>query len=185
MWGYLAGAGGVRASIYPEMVLQKLMDNQFDLGAVKVSTRAVSGTTASQLVLGTDGLNAPWPQSVDADIVVLNYGINELRRNIPVATYTSNLQVLATAPAQVVFQTPFPVYGSGTPSQAYADAMRTVANQHDLTVIDAMAYLLAFPAWETQYATDGYHATAAGYELVATNVQFPVLSKLVKPLRCQ
>jgi lysophospholipase L1-like esterase len=142
---------------------------------------------ASQLVAGTDGYNAAWPKAVDAHIVVLNYGINELRHNVPTDTYRANLGILASAPApaKVVFQTPFPVYGNGTPSQAYASAMRAVAKERKVTLIDAMAYALSLPSWPTQYATDGFHATAAGYEIMATNVQYPVLSKLVKPLLCK
>lgn len=187
MWGYLAGGGGIRSNIYPEMVLQRLMDNEFGAGKVKITTHAVSGTMASQLVAGTDGYNAAWPKAVDAHIVVLNYGINELRHNVPTDTYRANLGILASAPApaKVVFQTPFPVYGNGTPSQAYASAMRAVAKERKVTLIDAMAYALSLPSWPTQYATDGFHATAAGYEIMATNVQYPVLSKLVKPLLCK
>jgi lysophospholipase L1-like esterase len=187
MWGYLAGSGGARASIYPEMVLQRLMDNEFGKGVVKMSTLAVSGTMASQLATGTDGRNAAWPKPVNAHIVVLNYGINELRNNVPVATYRATLDALSTAPVptKVVFQTPFPVYGSTPPSQVYADAMRDVARKHNLMVIDAMAYLLGLPSWQTQYATDGFHATSAGYELVGTNVQYPVLSKMAKAFLCK
>jgi lysophospholipase L1-like esterase len=184
MWGQAANGGG-RASIYPELALQKLMDSRFGVGAVKVSTRAVSGTNSGQLLAGTDNLNSPWPQSVNADIAVINHGINDLRHNVSIATYRSNLRQLATAPARVVFQTPFPIYTIGTPSQAYAEAMRAVASERRVTLIDAMAYLLPLPGWKTQYAIDGIHTTAAGYDLVAANVQFPVLSKLVAPLLCK
>jgi lysophospholipase L1-like esterase len=178
-------SGGPRASIYPELALQRLMDNRFGVGAVKVSTRAVSGTASSNLLAGTDNLNSPWPQSVNANIVVINHGINDLRYSVPIATYRSNLQKLAVAPARVVFQTPFPIYTLGTPSAAYAEVMRSVASERGVPLIDAMAYLLPYPGWHTEYAIDGIHATAAGYELVATNVQFPVLSKLVAPLLCK
>jgi lysophospholipase L1-like esterase len=162
-----------------------MMNSRFGVGAVKVSTRAVSATSSGNLLAGTDNLNSPWPQSVNAQIVVINHGINDLRYSISVATYRSNLQKLAIAPARVVFQTPFPIYTLGTPSQAYAEAMRAVASERGITLIDAMAYLLPLPAWKTQYALDGIHATAAGYDLVAANVQFPVLSKLVAPLLCK
>lgn len=187
MWGYLASGGGVRAAIYPEVALQRLMDAEFGQGAVKVTTRAVSGTMASQLVAGTDGHNAAWPKPVDANIVVINYGINELRHGVPVATYRASLESLSVVPAsvQVVFQTPFPMFDSAAPNQSYADAMRDVATARSLPLIDAMPYLLALPSWRTQYATDGFHATAAGYELVATNLQYPLLSRLVKPLLCK
>jgi hypothetical protein len=39
--------------------------------------QAVSGTNSQQLIAGTDGLNTPWPGTVDADIAFVNHAIND------------------------------------------------------------------------------------------------------------
>jgi lysophospholipase L1-like esterase len=166
----------VRAAEYPELVLQRLMDDRFGGGCVQVSTRAVSGTTSSQLVAGQDGLNLPWPRSVDADIVVVNHGINDVAWGVAPATYADNLRKLSRAQgAQVVFQTPLPV---STSSVDYTPEMVAVANEAGLQVIGARAYAQGLPNW-WRYATDGVHGTSEGYRLLMTNAAMPVLESVV------
>ena len=48
----------------PAPAIQAAMDARFGKGAVLVLGNAVSGTTSQQLIAGTDGVNAPWPQSI-------------------------------------------------------------------------------------------------------------------------
>lgn len=180
-WGYLAEGGGVRASVYPELALQQAMNERFGIGAVEVSTRAVSGTNSRMLVEGTDGLNKPWPQSVDADIIVINHGINDVAYKINVETYKNNLRTFAIAPALVVFETPLPV---STATVSYDDAMREVAAEVKAPLIDSRKYVQSLPDW-WQYALDGVHATSEGYSAIARNAKFPVLAPIVANLICK
>src|SRR6185312_3542923 len=118
------------------------LDARFGAGATLVTSRAVPGTTSQQLRDGTDGTNAPWPQSVAADIIVVNHGINDMQASaaaLPetMATYRANLAYFAahTNGAQLVLETPNVVGGwwSTTPGTApYAQTMRDVATEfHD------------------------------------------------------
>jgi lysophospholipase L1-like esterase len=175
-WGYLAGGNGARADEYPEKVLQGLMDARFGEGCVSVSTRAVSGTNSQHLLAGTDGLNLPWPESVSADIVVINHGVNDVAWGIDAATYRGNLRKLSHARnAAVVLQTPLPV---STASVSYASDMLSVATEEHVVVADANAYAQRQQNW-WKYAPDGVHATSEGYRRVATDAVMPVLEPIV------
>ena len=181
MWGYLAGGNGARAAVYPELALQQEMDQRFGYGAVVVSTRAVSGTTSGHLLAGTDGANKPWPQSVDADIAVVNHGINDVAWGVTHEVYRDHLEQFAASPVQMVFQTPLP---TSTAKTDYAQIMRDVANYRGIPIADARAYVQSLPDW-WQYATDGVHATSEGYSAVTRNALAPVLFPLVAAARCK
>lgn len=189
MWGY----NGVtrdktRAAIYPELALQQIMDSTFGAGAVTVSTRAVNGTRSTDLLQGTDGVNQPWPGSVAADVVVLNFGINEKSSGMSAQTYMANLRALATAPARVVFQTPLPTWvprDAPTPSTSFAPEMRDVAAQLEITVADAGAYALGIASWNSAtYAPDGIHPNASTYQGLMRDVLALTLVPIVRELRC-
>ena len=190
LWGYDGAAGnGSRAAIYPELALQQIVDARFGVGAVVVSTRAVSGTLTTNLLEGTDGLNKPWPGSVDADIVVLNYGINDKYTGMTPAQYQANLRLLAVAPARVVFQTPLPVWSTHYPeylSTSYAPEMRAVAAELKIPLADAGAYALSTPNWNSPaWAPDSVHPNSTGYRAIVTDVLAPTLMPSIAALRCQ
>jgi lysophospholipase L1-like esterase len=189
MWGYDGDAGnGSRAAIYPELALQQVMDAKFGPSAVIVSTRAVSGTLTTNLLAGTDGVNKPWPGSVDADIAVLNFGINDKYTGMTPEQYAANLRLLAAAPARVVFQSPLPVWSAHYPeylSTSYAPEMRTVAAELKLPLADAGALALSIPTWNGAYAHDSAHPNSAGYQMIVSQALAPALLPLVAPLRCQ
>lgn len=188
VWGYDgAAANGTVASTTPASALQQWLDQRLGRGAVVVLSRAVSGTDSSQLLAGTDGLNAPWPQSVDAYLVVVDFGINDKLRQLGEASYAANLQRLVEAPATVVFQTPLPVVDGSQPagiSTSYAETMRAVATASKVVLADASAYALAQPGWFASYAPDGMHPNSAGYTLLAENVLGPALLPLLQHPNC-
>ena len=90
-WGY-DGKTDRAVPQPPAAVLQSAMDARFGAGAVIVTERAVPGTSAAQLLAGTDGRNRPWPQEVDADIVVVNHALNDCDQHVPLATYATSWQ---------------------------------------------------------------------------------------------
>lgn len=173
-----------RTDVYPENALQPLMDARFGAGSVIVSTRAAGGTTSTQLVAGTDGVNRPWPQSVAAEIVVINHGINDPLHGVTEPQFTANLQALITAPAIVVLQTPLPSNLILAGAKDYAPLVRAVADASKIPLIDSAAFAAATPNWFRLYSLDGVHPNSSGYTLLA-GVQFQVLEPLVAKLRCR
>jgi lysophospholipase L1-like esterase len=188
MRGYDGDAStGVRAAVYPALALQAAFDAQFGAGQVTVIDRAVDGMTSQNLIDGTDGLNLPWPGSVTADLVVVNFGINDRFANMPTATYKANLRRLSAAAARVVLQTPLPVWASYYPTRpdtSYAPEMREVATELGLAVADVSAYALGRADWRSSFAPLTVHPNSAGYQTLATEVLAPIVLPIAANLRC-
>lgn len=186
LWGYDGVAGnGSRAAVFPELALQATMDAKYGRGAVSIETRAVSGTITTNLIEGSDGVNKPWPQSVNADIIVVTFGINDKYTNMAPETYKANLLKLSVSPAKIIFMAPLPVYYTSNPSLSYAAEMKAVAASIGAPVADASAMALSTPDWLGYYAPDGVHPNSAGYQLLVDKVLAPAVDKLVAPLRCK
>ncbi|NBP56429.1 hypothetical protein EBU71_07835, partial [bacterium] len=75
----------------PDFLLYEYLQNKFK---VAITTRSVEGTTSGDLLNGTDGVNGPWPDNVDADIVLINHGLNDALNNVDVEEYKNNLRKL-------------------------------------------------------------------------------------------
>ena len=157
----------------PAAVLQSLMDARFGAGAVVVTERAVPGTASAQLLAGTDGRNKPWPQEVDADIVVVNHALNDAYTKVPLKTYADQLRRLHPT----VYETPNPVT-VGWPSPAYARVMRQVAAEQHAPVADVETWMRAQPHWQ-RHLTDGLHPDDATYGEIVRQVLMPTLEPLV------
>lgn len=119
------------------------------LPEASVVSRAVGSTTAQQQFTGTDGLNLPWRQQLEqskASVIVINRGINDAYRNMPVAEFRSILTALVTQAQQagkkVILQTPnATAYGDAT-DQAVAEnaaIVREVGAALGVPVSDAHA----------------------------------------------
>jgi lysophospholipase L1-like esterase len=177
----MAGYSGSTLAVHtPQVALQADMDAMFGAGAVSVESRAVGSTNSGQLVLGTDGLNAPWPGSVDADIVVINHGINDAAKGVSPLTYRTNLEALAIAPARVVFETPNPVEDFSV--AAYAHTMLAVASAQRLPLADTYEYVRALGG---NYRADWAHPRDDLYQYIVRYSLEPVLVPIVTSLRCQ
>ncbi len=157
----------------PVVVLQSLMDARFGAGAVIVTERAVPGTASAQLLAGTDGRNRPWPQEVDADIVVVNHALNDAYTKVPLQKYAEQLRQLHPT----VYETPNPVT-IGWPSPQYARVMRQVAAEQHAPVADVEAWMRAQPHWQ-RHLTDGLHPDDATYGEIVRQVLMPTLEPLV------
>ena len=157
----------------PAAVLQSLMDARFGAGAVIVTERAVPGTTSAQLLAGTDGRNKPWPQEVDADIVVVNHALNDAHEKVPLPKYAEQLRRLHPT----VYETPNPV-SIGWPSPEYARVMRQVATEQHAPVADVETWMRAQPQWR-RHLTDGLHPDDATYGEIVRQVLMPTRAPLV------
>lgn len=182
MAGYDGAQVNTMAVHTPRVNVQAYFDALYP-GKVLVTARAVSGTTAANLINGTDGLNQPWPRDVAAEIVVLNFGINDRNHYNDAEVYRSNLRILSAAPgAQVVFQTPNVVKSFDI--EPYAKVMREVAAEKSLPVAEAYTYTRSFPDWGDRIP-DSAHPSDAFYQLIGANVTGPALKPLVADLLCQ
>jgi lysophospholipase L1-like esterase len=165
----------------PAAELQAYFDRLYP-GRVTVTSRAVNGSSAHQLLIGDDTLNLPWPRSVNANIVVINHGINDwlVYRDVP--AYVRDLQALSTAgTAIVVFETPNVIKtGDLAP---YAQAMRDVAREKGLAVADTYAYTSGLPNG-LQLLADNVHPSEALYELISRDVLQPTVGPIVQRLLC-
>ena len=157
----------------PVALLQAAMDEHFGAGAVIVTERAASGTTSGQLLAGTDGRNRPWPQEVDADIVVVNHALNDSYHHVPLDTYARQLRQLHAT----VYETPNAITVPW-PAAPYAATMREVAASLHAPVADVDAWMRAQPGWPALLA-DGLHPTQAGYREIVLRVLMPTLEPLV------
>lgn len=183
--GYEGGVTPSRIAAHnPTEELQRILDAQFGAGSTLVVNRGVGGTRSYQLRAGTDGLNLPWPQSVAAQIIVVNHGINNMQdqATIPLSAYKADLEFFAanTNGAQLVLETPNVVTGWGLSGTAlYAQAMRDVAAEHQLPVADT------YDITDSSMLGDWAHPTDAGYVTIVAESLAPAVTPLVAKLLCR
>lgn len=147
IWGWATGTSGARVGTpAPDAFAAALPSPPENT----VRNEGVSGTTACDLLQGTDGQHSEWTeqmQTSDATHVIVNYGIND-QKVYGVSQYRSCLRDLAVVARangkQVVFETPNPISDDGLLD--YVQAMRAVAaeQQPAVPVIDQHAYLLDY-----------------------------------------
>lgn len=169
----------------PAAMIQRAMDARFGAGAVKVYDNASAGTTSTQLIDGTDGINAPWPGSVmpTAHIVIVNHGINDEEKGTPLATYKANFEAFASLKVPVVLQTASPTLQAWD-NPAYAQTVRDVAAATGAGLADVQKYMSGIGNLD-QYLADGIHPNDLGYQAIVNNVTLPALMPLVAKLKCQ
>ena len=173
-----------QVSAYDDRYLQYAMNGRFGVGAVLIELAAVSGSSSVNVVGGTDGLNTPWPESVSADIAMVNHGINDQHFFTPLVQYRANLVALTVGPAIIVFETPNPVHTVPWADSAYTSLMRDVAATTMTPLVDVEAYVLSLPNWQA-HVPDGVHPDSTLQNLIATYVTAPALIPFVATLRCE
>jgi len=173
----------------PQTALQARYDAKYGAGAVLVENRARNSTDLRMLMTGTDGLNAPWPGSATADVLVVNHGI--VSRHRPLAEYAELLRQLASAvPAErLVFETPNPNKAIGATRDLsvapYAAVMRAVAADYGVLLADTYQYLIADPTWRTLLIPDAHHPAEWVYPMIVEHSLGPVVDIAVERLRCE
>ena len=167
-WGYNAGN-----QVADNMVVtaQKALGSDYS-----VSNLGINSTTAGDFLNSSDFDKA---LSSGAGTVVLNYGMNEAFRNEDPATFASNLltavQTLQAVGKKVILQTPNSTGAFTKPEDAwtqnvgaYADVVRTVAQQTGSTLDDKFTYTGTLS--NATSAADIVHPTATTYGLLGTNL---------------
>jgi hypothetical protein len=160
------------------------------------SARYSSGTR--NLLEGTNGIGAgvvrpalpPWPQPVLAgtDFVVVNLGLVDgytlaPATFVPVSQYKTNLRaIVAASPVPVILETPNQSTLPGRDMTLYAQAMRDVAAETGLRVIDTFACFQTMPNWQAHLdgfgAGGGAHPDAAGLQFIVDTCVAPVIDQL-------
>lgn len=148
-------------------------------GAGRVTNHAKGGSTSTDLLRGTDGINSPWPSNVVADVVMLDFGANDAysAKRIGLEQYRANLLRLANAPARVVLQTPLPSAVPGRDLAPYAEVMRQVAREKGLDLVDMFACLSAVPGWQS-LLYDQTHPSPEGLQVLMACIA-PVLDAVM------
>jgi len=167
--------------------LQGVLDARFGAGRVKIVDQAVPGTTSQQLVDGTDGLNSPWPENLDADIAIVNHGINDASHHTPMDAYAANLRAFAAGDgsARMVLETPNPVASWHTQNDAFAAVVREVASDTHTPLADVQAYVLSLPEWVPLLNSDGVHPSPELLGMIAEHVTGPALAPIVESMLCK
>lgn len=164
VWGFATGSGSQVAVPAPAAFADALSSR------VQVANRGVSGTTACQLLNGTDGVHPPWDKQMAASparFVIINHAIND-QWKYDVATYKSCLQQLAQTAKQsgkkVILETPNPIVENDGLVK-YVRAMKEVASSERLAVIDQFRYLTDYLKGRSPslICPDGLHPTDAVY----------------------
>jgi lysophospholipase L1-like esterase len=148
---------------------------------VRVTNYGVGGTMATQLRDGTGNRRAgptaglPWRERLaasPAQIVLINYGINEVMLNqTPEQFYAAETALVTTARAlgkQAVLQTsnPMPDNRLNARLAAMVAMTRRVAAEQQVPLVDQFAYVSSLPDWKT-LMSDGAHPRPALYRLKA------------------
>jgi lysophospholipase L1-like esterase len=168
VWGYATGIGAQVATPAPVAFAEALPASL----KYEVRNEGISGTTACQLLHGTDGKHPAWPsqmKSSRARIVIINHAINDQWKD-DISTYKSCLHALAQVAKKsgkkVVFETPNPTLNSGKGGlDAYVNAMKEVALQARIPVIDQYQFLTSYLQGSSPYTIcpDGLHPTDEVY----------------------
>jgi lysophospholipase L1-like esterase len=143
---------------------------------VSVVNLGVGGTMAYQLRDGTDrGRGVPWAQRLaasDAQIVTINYGINEVMRNqTPEQFYEAETALVKAALAlgkEPILQTsnPMPDGRLNARLAAMVAMTRRVAAEQHVPLDDQYAYISGLPDWRSMMS-DGAHPKPELYRLKA------------------
>jgi lysophospholipase L1-like esterase len=157
--GYKSGTGAQVAKSAPEAFFEALPSSP----AQQVNNLGIDGQTACQLFNNTDWTGRM--ASSNATIVILNHGINDAATGVPMPNYQSCLTGLARAAKnegkRVIFETPNPIDNGGL--ENYVAAMKTVATQENLSVIDQYENLIQSGRAIRDMCPDGTHPSDAVY----------------------
>jgi acyl-CoA thioesterase I len=162
---------------------------------VRVTNYGVGGTMATQLRDGTGNRRAgptaglPWQERLaasPAQIVLINYGINEVMQNqTPEQFYAAQMSLVKTARAlgkQPVLQTSNPMPDDRLDARlaAMVAMTRRIAAEQQVPLVDQFAYVRSLPDWKTKMS-DGAHPKPELYRLKAQQ-DYQVVEPLVRRL---
>jgi len=195
MWGADPANLANQVAVPPPTALQNFVNNYHGNSALTVTNNGISGTTATQMIAGTDGSGTTFAAKMAASTaraVLCNHGINDAfgANATTLAAYrTALLSFIYTCrfySKTPILVSPFPAlavagnygaFGSQARSEAtsrFAEEMRKVARDHSVTVVDnnlLMSRLLNIDGQlPLSILPDGVHASQAGYGFAGNNM---------------
>ncbi len=157
--GYESNTGAQVATSAPEAFAAALPSSP----SQQVFNLGVDGQTACQLFNDTDWANRMAAST--ATVIILNHGINDAVTGANLSSYRTCLTGLARTAKnegkRVIFETPNPVDNGGL--ENYVTAMKAVATQENLPVIDQYGNLMQSGRSVRDLCPDGTHPSQAVY----------------------
>lgn len=196
MWGADPANLANQVAVPPPSELQNFVNLFNQNAALTITNNAVSGTTCTQMIAGTDGSGSTFAAKMAASaarVVFCNHGINDAfgANATSAAAYRAALlsfvKIVRSNGKTPVLITPHPALTIGTfGSQARAEAtgrfaqiMRDVATQHAVKLVDNFRYfsLMLGNDANMPLATfpDGVHAAALIYTVAGNNMADAIL----------
>ena len=173
-----------RVELPPDYLLYTSLESNYK---VAITTRSAEGSTTSDLLNGTDGVNGVWPDGIEADLIVINHGLNDARQGISVGTYTNNLREIRNRlpnSITVIWQLPVlddsntntAVIAPGTNDlSAYQRAMSSIALEYGDFVVD----ITKFDSYRSLFSVDGIHPTQEGYKRIVEQGLVPIIQQAI------
>lgn len=156
----------------PSVVMDQNLPSNYN-----VRNEAVGGASVAELLAGRDGVHAAWTTTVarsNARYVLMNYSINDSYEPGTTtasykASYAQVIDIARAAGKTVILQTTNPTNNTQK-DVAFSTAMKEVAAQKNVPVIDVYTYLSQYMAANRlgvyQITNDGIHPNQATYILV-------------------
>jgi hypothetical protein len=170
-----------RVTNTPDKLLYTALQGDFDIG---ITVRSVGTTSSDMLLLGTDGRNKPWPDDIEADIVVIAHGHTDIYQGASRSVWRSRLRALRNRIATdkvVVWVTPTRINvdidatklitGEHPSIGLYATDVRNICAEYG----DILADAYNIENWTTYLGTDGRIPNQQGYNVYANDVLAPAL----------
>lgn len=199
MWGADPSNLGAQVSTTSPQALQNFVNLYYGNSSFTVNNRAISGTTATQMIAGTDGSGTTFEvkmSSSSSSVVYCNHGVND-------ATGTSQTSITDYKKALVTFVTicrkynktpilvtPFINFSYGTLGsyprseriKYFAQAVRDVAKSYGVTLVDnysSIEKLVASGKYKPlDLLPDAVHANQAVYFKMGHNLAAPLVGQM-------
>jgi len=148
--------------------------------SIVVVDTSLSGSTSSdritgEVVRGQGTRFKPFPNGVVGTVYLTNWGVNDAAYGTPLADYKANLRKIGSVPG-AIFMTPVP--STNVDDSPYAQAMREVAVEIGVDLIDVNAYVLGLANWRVLEA-DGTHPGDALYRMIYAQVVVPEVTRVL------
>lgn len=202
MWGADPGAGFAQVATPSPAAMCNFVNLFYGNTALTVNNRAISGTTATQMIAGTDGSGTTFAAKMAtsaASVVYCNHGVNDaLGTNQTTAAQFKSALVAFVKTCRAYSKTPvlvtpyisltFGTFGSPLRAEShkyFAQIVRDVAREFSVFLVDnyrALEGMLAGGKYRPlDLLPDAVHATQAVYYSMGYNLAAPLVG-VMRPI---
>ncbi len=196
MWGATVGDLLTQNPNNSPAMLNEALNQIYGGGIATVSNRGQSGTTIRQMISGGDGSGSTFAEKLiqggldaDADVVYCNHGTNDSTGNNDITQYKLDLMTFIS---HVRLHDKTPILITPNPKtigqfvdetklknlQHYVNAMREVASQYDVALVDQYElFSLSNNIFRPdEIAPDGVHLSNGAYRQAGYNLAIPLVN---------